>query len=275
MRTIVVPLDGSAFAESALRVARHVVDCTGESLRLLVVSTSATVDADADYLQRVTASLGVQPVLSEQRLRRPGQRVASLICRVAEDAGEDALVCMTAHGRTGLGEMLLGSTTEEVLRLTRRPVLVVGRTCSPSWPDEARLLVPLDGSDRGEQILPEAAGVAVDWNLETSLLQVVHPFDNETAQHLGAALTAAQERMRGLGVETKTDILFATNPAQTISQQARELGAALVIMSSHVHPGPARTLLGSVTMGVIHHAPCPVLVCPPPADELVERQVVV
>jgi nucleotide-binding universal stress UspA family protein len=270
MRTIVVPLDGSTFAESALDVARRVADSTGASLRLVVVSTPAFGDADAGYLHRVTASMGDRSVSGEQFVLGPGERVASTISRAVEAIGADALVCMAAHGRTGLGALVLGSTTEELLRAGCHPVLVVGRGCSPSWPDQARLLVPLDGSARAEQILPEAAGVAVDWGLETSLLQVVHPFDNVTAQHLGSALTVAADRMRDLGVEAKTDLLFGANPAQTIAHQARELGAALIIMSSRVHPGPARTLLGSVTMGVIHHAPCPVLVCPPPVDPGVE-----
>jgi nucleotide-binding universal stress UspA family protein len=262
MRTIVVPLDGSAFAESALRVARQIVDVTGESLRLVVVSTPATSEADASYLARVVAGLAGAEVSSQQIVLSPGELVGPAIGRAAEAVGPDALVCMAAHGRTGLGSMVLGSTTEDLLRGGHQPVLVVGRSCSSSWPNQARLLVPLDGSESGQQILAEAAGVAVDWNLDTSLLQVVHPFDNETTRHLGAELTRAQERMHDLGVEAKIDIVFGTNPPQTITRQARDLGAALIIMSSRVHAGPARTLLGSVTMGVIHHAPCPVLVCP-------------
>ena len=263
MRTIVVPLDGSTFAEQALRVARRVADITGDSLLLMAVSTAATCDPDATYLDRMIASLADPRVSSQQIVLASGERVAPAISRVVEALGPDAMVCMAAHGRTGLGSMILGSTTEDLLRSGPRPVLVVGRSCSSTWPDHARLLVPLDGSARGREILPDAAGVAVDWNLETSLLQVVHPFDNETTRHLGADLAVAQERMRALGVEAKTDIAFGSNPPQTIAQEARQLGAALIMMSSRVHPGPARTLLGSVTMGVIHHAPCPVLVCPP------------
>ena len=44
-----------------------------------------------------------------------------------EEADVDgAVVCMAGHGRGGLGAALLGSITEEVLRKSRRPVLVVG-----------------------------------------------------------------------------------------------------------------------------------------------------
>ncbi len=189
--------------------------------------------------------------------------MASGILQALEDAGPGALLCLTAHGRTGLGAAVLGSTTEDLLRQTDRPVLVVGRHCSGGWPEQRRLMVPLDGSERAEQILPEVAGLASDWGLDTWLVQIVHPFDNETAQHLDSALTTAQSRLRELGVEAKIDYQFGSNAPASIAEQARLLGAALIVMSSRVSPGTARTLLGSVTQGVIHHAPCPVLVCSP------------
>lgn len=41
------------------------------------------------------------------------------------------LVVMSSHGRSGVSRFLFGSVTERVLRLTDRPVLVVGRTEIP------------------------------------------------------------------------------------------------------------------------------------------------
>jgi len=267
MSTTVVPLDGSEFAEAALRVARTVANERGGSLVLVSVSTTAMAEADDEYLQRVAAGIDGVEVSTVLTILEPGQRVAEGILQAVDEVGPDAMVCMTAHGRTGLGAAVLGSTTEDLLRRHGRPVLVVGRHCSPGWPDQPRLLVPLDGSARSEQILPEVAGVATDWGLEPWLLQAVHPFDSEMSQHLDTALTGAQARLRDLGVDAKTDCQFASNAAVAIDQEARGLGASLIMMSSYVHPGMARTLLGSVTMQVVHGAPCPVLICPHPDDE--------
>jgi len=267
MSTTVVPLDGSEFAEAALRVARAVARENGGPLVLVSVTTTAMAEADDQYLQHVAAGIDDVQVSTVLSLLEPGQRAADGIEAAVTEAGPGAMVCMTAHGRTGLGAAVLGSTTEDLLRRHDRPVLVVGRHCSPGWPEQRRLLVPLDGSARSEQILPEVAGVSTDWGLEPWLLQVVHPFDSEMSQHLDTALVGAQTRLRDLGVDAKTDFQFASNAAVAIDQQARGLGAALIMMSSYVHPGMARTLLGSVTMQVVHSAPCPVLICPHPDDE--------
>lgn len=227
------------------------------------VSPVGVLEADDRYLTEVASTIDGVEVSTAIVVLEPGQQVASAILQAVDDAGPEATLCMTAHGRSGLGAAVLGSTTEDLLRNTDRPVLVVGRHCSGRWPGQQRLLVPLDGSEQATHVLPEVAGLATDWGLETWLLQIIHAFDTETAQHLDTALTGAQNRLRDLGVEAKTDYQFSSNAPAAIAEQARLVGTALIVMSSRVNPGAARTLLGSVTQGVIHHAPCPVLVCPP------------
>ena len=69
--------------------------------------------------------------------------------------------------------------------------------------------------------------------------------------------------MRDLGVDAKTDFQFASNAAVAVNQQARGLGVALIMMSSYVHPGMARTFLGSVTMQVVHGRALPRAGLPP------------
>jgi nucleotide-binding universal stress UspA family protein len=53
-----------------------------------------------------------------------GREVAERICEAGERLDVDA-ICIGSHGRTGLARTLLGSVAEEVLRCTRRPVLLV------------------------------------------------------------------------------------------------------------------------------------------------------
>ena len=205
MRTIVVPLDGSEFAESAIVVASRVAVEAEGSIRLVRVSPVGVVEADDRYLTEVASTIDGVDVSTAIVVLEPGQQVASAILQGVEDAGPEATLCMTAHGRGGLGAAVLGSTTEDLLRKTDRPVLVVGRHCSGRWPGQRRLLVPLDGSEQATHVLPEVAGLATDWGLETWLVQIIHAFDTETAQHLDTVLTSAQNRLRDLGVEAKTD----------------------------------------------------------------------
>lgn len=46
------------------------------------------------------------------------------ICKLARSVRADAIV-IASHGHSGIARMLLGSTTDRVLRFARRPVLVV------------------------------------------------------------------------------------------------------------------------------------------------------
>ena len=261
MKTIVIPLDGSEFSEVALRAARAIAREHHASLQLVRVTVPSVVEAADVYLQEVAAEIRDVTVSTVVVVGQPGEPVSRGIQQAVEDA-PDAIICLSAHGRSGLGAALIGSTTEDLLRQTDRPVLVVGRHCSTSWPDQRRVVVPLDGSGRAERILPQVADVVREWNLEPWLVQVAHPFDTEVAHDADHALDRARSRMAELGITAKIDFQFASNAAGAIDSQAKNLGAALIVMSSYVHPGLARTLLGSVTMGVIHDAPCPVLVCP-------------
>ena len=274
MKTIVVPLDGSEFAEIALRAAKAIAREHRATLQLVRVTVAEMVEAADRYLQETAAEVTEVPVSTAVVVAEPGEPVAKGIQDAVQD-DPDAIVCIATHGRSGFGAALIGSTAEDLLHRTDRPVLVVGRHCSPSWPDQRRLVVPLDGSGRAERILPRVAEVIGEWDLEPWLVQVAHPFDTEVAHEADHALDRARSRLADLGVPAKIDFQFASNAAGAIDAQARNLGAALIVMSSYVHPGLARTLLGSVTMGVIHDAPCPVLVCPPePSPGDAERRAV-
>jgi nucleotide-binding universal stress UspA family protein len=69
--------------------------------------------------QREIETLGLK-VTASVREGRP----ANVITDYASQNGID-LICISTHGRSGLNHMLLGSTTEHVLRLASCPVFVV------------------------------------------------------------------------------------------------------------------------------------------------------
>ena len=58
------------------------------------------------------------------RTALPGDDPAEVIAARAEETGAD-LILLAREGRRGLGDLLLGSTTERVLERARRPVLAV------------------------------------------------------------------------------------------------------------------------------------------------------
>lgn len=63
------------------------------------------------------------------------------------------------------------------------------------------------------------------------------------------------------GIEAKAQLLFG-NPGSAIVQSARQIGAGYVVLGSQGHGALRHLLLGSTTLFVLKHSPCPVLVVP-------------
>lgn len=138
---IVVPLDGSLLAESALPLAEGLAKTFGNRLLLVraverphVASVSLdnpaalakveewTVEETRSYLQRKQHEVANREVrvTTESSVGSPAWFIEE--CIQAHNAG---LVVMASHGRSGLGRFLLGSVAQAVLRESEAPVLLV------------------------------------------------------------------------------------------------------------------------------------------------------
>lgn len=162
MRTVLVPLDGSKLAELSIAHAAALAAAWGAKVELLRVTTSAEAfrgrladsargrtafgdptealadefaqaeDEEADaYLDRMRRRLALdhpeaRPV---RTLHLQHEDPAQAIIERADAGG--TLVVMTTHGRSGIGRMVLGSVTDQVLRHGHAPVLVVRERNEP------------------------------------------------------------------------------------------------------------------------------------------------
>ena len=84
------------------------------------------------------------------------------------------LITMATHGRSGLNRFLLGSIAEKVLRGTANALLLVRATEEAKSAGEAALksiIVPLDGSELAESVLPDGRRQARKLDLEIELLR--------------------------------------------------------------------------------------------------------
>jgi len=147
---ILVPHDGSAFAEQVLPHAAELARATGAELHLLEVipppnpalfasdvsdpvGAELTMEAleEADEAMRevgehrfatLQRELGAQGVKVAWQVRE-GDPAKSIVDYIGEQSID--LVAMTSHGRTGIARAILGSVTDAVLRHVTCPVLVV------------------------------------------------------------------------------------------------------------------------------------------------------
>lgn len=96
--------------------------------------------------------------------------------------------------------------------------------------------------------------------------------EQEQAEKVAAA-AAQQARAAGLDTSVVTRRGF---PVEQICAVAEERDALMIVLGTHGWGALRRMVFGSVSTGVLHHAPCPVLVVPPAAkivsSELSERR---
>lgn len=136
--TIIVPLDGSAVAEKALRYAEELAKAGDRRLSLVMVQDSVvergfepfadsehmTVDdACRAYLERAVKDVEDTGAAAESTLIAGDHAAEAILAHASKTDAE--MIVIATHGRSGVGKWLLGSVAEKVVRHAGRPVLVV------------------------------------------------------------------------------------------------------------------------------------------------------
>jgi nucleotide-binding universal stress UspA family protein len=292
-RHILVPLDGSALAESALPAAAYLADRLHSGVTLAhVIEAGApeTVHGQrhlarpeeaeaylADVAQRAfPAGIQVNRHVHTAATRDMAQ---SIIDHAVERT--DTLIVMCTHGRKGLGSLLMGTIAQHVAGGGRTPVLLIPPEASPEFACQ-RILVPLDGQPIHEQAVALAAGIAGACKSAVHLLFVVptratlpgpaapsglllpgttravlEMAQKEAAPYLERQ--AAPLKAAGLPVTQETQ---RGDAATAILASAKKCSADLIVMATHGKTGIDAFFADSVAPRVASYAKRPVLLVP-------------
>ena len=121
-----------------------------------------------------------------------------------------------------------------------------------------RFLIAIDNSSQAEKILQFSTQFMHSVDEPFTILTVIER--NKDYQQASAFLTKACE-MVGLENINLTTKIRAGHPAEEIIREAEEFGYELVIVGEGKHRNLAtRFLLGSTSIRVAEHAPCPVII---------------
>ena len=292
---LLVPLDGSKTAEKALPYARYLAQDKNLMIELLAVVDVANmathmtaeralhldtmvddaVRASEKYLQTIAGTLPAAKIKSVVESGRPEEVIIEKAA-----AEQNTLITMATHGRSGMNRWLLGSVAEKVLRGTTDPVLLIRareNTRIEDGPTLKSLIVPLDGSELAERVLPKAIELAKQRNLEIVLIRAYNIPTTAYAGVEGYALPI-DDLLKGMREEAceylenkvadvkklgVARVSFAAKEglaADEIISFAKNLPGGLIAMSTHGRSGVRRWVLGSVTETVVRHAENPVLV---------------
>jgi len=216
----------------------------------------------------------------------------NVTCTVEKDRAEDAiinkaganagtLIAMATHGRSGLNRFLLGSVAEKILRGSTNPLVLVRAKEESKSTGEAgfkSIIVPLDGSELAESVIPMVAAMAKKLDLEVELFRAYHiPYNAYAADDgyyavnydelIASVRDEAKEyldkkvaEVKKLGVTKVTAVSKEGFAGDEIIALGRKTADSLIAMCSHGRSGVRRWVLGSVTENVVRHSDDPVLV---------------
>lgn len=288
-RTILVPLDGSVVGEQALaaaaRLARafqatvHLVHVHyPNSLTPIVIETLPVIDADlrslaAEHERFYLNHVAAQPVFNgvQTVVTRLEGAVAETLAAHAQAINAD-LIVMTTHGWSGFEHFWLGSVAESLLRLTHTPLWLMrpGESASRAAQPLRRILVPLDGSARAEQVLaPVQSLAALDGARITLARVLVQRRGADQAdvtaqkQEIETYLQALATRLEAQGVPADIAVGTADQPARALLTLSRELQVDAMALATRGQGSWQRMVMGSVADKIIRASPVPVLVVRP------------
>jgi nucleotide-binding universal stress UspA family protein len=297
---VLVPLDGSLYAERAIPYASALAGQGGHLVFLRVMpeaeperSLGGEVEVSAADVERSEHS-DAESVLRESASRwqsvlngDPTYEVtvgdaAEQILAVAERIGAQFIV-MTSHGRGALGRLAFGSVADRIARATHVPALII----RPGEEEKAiesvayrRILVPYDGSAVAAEALPVAASVASRLGIPVHLLHAINPsalvipspmgtspYSGEIYTEIEDELTAtAQSHLDAATQQLGTSNVPVTTeivegpPVLAVEDSAKP--GDLIVMASHGRSGFKRWLLGSTAEKLIRTGPAPVVLVP-------------
>jgi nucleotide-binding universal stress UspA family protein len=298
LKTILLPLDGSPTAERALPYAATLARRSGGSVVLveaveahpfLGVDLSdaqiAVVERAESNLRHAASRLDAEGVPAEPHTYYDDPVTAILDASNRHCAD---LIVMSTHGRSGIGRMLYGSVTDQVLRRANVPVLVVPSIVEHPWSADRPLsvLIPLDGSELAEEALDATDLLTGTGETQITLLRAVEPptypiygdgyayvpFDEEDEVATARKYVEAQVvRLRERGWNVRGDVIVGQS-AGAIAAIAREQQADLIAMATHGHGGLSRLLLGSVATSILRQTTVPLLLTRPSAMRRAEPE---
>lgn len=182
------------------------------------------------------------------------------------------VIVMGTHGRRGFNRLVLGSTTDRVMREAPCPVLVISKaphssiaTAPPGRHAHrlSRILYCTDFSQNSERALDYAISVTAEYDAELTLLHVVehvpHSFNKD---ELIARCAEELDKLIPPGSRESLKIKTAVRvgkPYEQIVQYSIESQIDMVTMAVRGAEALDRAVFGSTTYRVIQLGPCPVL----------------
>lgn len=248
--SVMVPIDFGNVGDRALATAAALAARASVSVHL-ATTISAGLDTsrdEADLARRAVqlglAEVNIDLIETDDVPNGLGELMRTLPA---------PLLCIATHGRTAIGEILLGSTTEDLLLAHRGPALVIGPEADAAH-ISSTLAVCVDPDGASVSLERAAATWKHTFGGRLELVEVTQP--TLTPRTLPSSLLKVAQHL-----QAPVCTIASHDPAQALIELALDRDVVLAV-ASHLRHGLARIVLGSVGWEIIQRSPTPVLVVP-------------
>ncbi|WP_310557418.1 universal stress protein [Flavobacterium sp.] len=270
MKRILVPTDFSEHAEHALKVASQIARDTNSEIFLVHMLEFPSQMADAvnggaaipeivhfmkkahdkledllesDYLEGLTVSEAV-------KLERAFEGILKSSSKNNID-----LVVMGSHGVTGFQELLIGSTTEKIVRASEAPVLVIKNEDTNFKMD--RFVFASDFSNEIKKPFKNIVSFANLFGSHLDLVMINTPnsFKTSSASQKIMEDFVSEFSLTNYSLHTYNDVNIETG----IVNFSNKANADLIGMCTHGRTSLYHFFNGSISEGIVNHANKPVI----------------
>lgn len=294
---ILVPLDGSHLAETALPHAVAMAQAGGGEVFLLraldligAVTRPRSVDPFDWQIRKTEVEMYLKEVAQQLEEQGVSARHAIVEGKAADEIIEFAhqnqidLIALSSHGQSGVTGWNVSSVVQKVILRAQTSILLVRAYAAQrdlegeqgSSYRYRHILLPLDGSQRAECVLPLAETLSRVHQSELIVVHVVKKpeiprrtpptqedldlVERITARNRTEAEKYLTDLRTRVDAQMQVQILISDNAASELHRMVEQNPVDLVILSAHGYSGETRWPYGSVVTGFITYGRSPLLV---------------
>ncbi|WP_414000056.1 universal stress protein [Flavobacterium sp. W1B] len=270
MKRILVPTDFSPHAENALKIAAQIAKKSNSEIFLLHMLEIPTQMNDA-----VTGATGIPEIMlfikkAKETLEKSKEKEYLKDIKITTQVNFERafegilsfskkndidLIVMGSHGVSGIEEILIGSNTEKIVRLSEVPVLVIKKN-TPELKAE-NFVFASDFSKETKKPFKKMVEFANLFGAKLHLTMICTPNSFKT--------TALSEKIisdftADLNIKNySTHIYNDVNIEKGILNFSNKINADLMGLCTHGRTGMAHFFTGSISEDLVNHATKPVI----------------
>ncbi|MCU0446800.1 MAG: universal stress protein [Microscillaceae bacterium] len=275
MKKLLVPIDFSDCSLNALRVAYQLAQKAQAQLQALHIVEpvySYVGAADGMYLSAEVEQKYLESLVAaaEEKMKEIAQNpdfggveldtqvkignMFNLIKKEIETQSID-LIVMGTQGVSGIDEILVGSNTEKIVRMSGCPVLTVRENAQVQ--DFKKIVLATDLYSENRAIIEQIQALQQLLEAHLYLVYVNEPGDFQAQRGIEERKA---EFVRFFGLQNYSFQLYCDKSIEAgILHYAEDIEADLIVMVTHQRNGISHFVAGSIAEDIVNHSPRPVL----------------